>query len=165
MKKIGIVFLLCLILAGCGVQETFETLSDTYDIPAVAQVRQIQLELPEDASMMTMGSGMDSKLYICDGYSVSTHVLDGGDLERTFRQTTGFDKDALTVMETQLEGYKRYDCVWSAAGEGGDQICRGVLLDDGQQHYTVTLSADASKAGELADVWQKILDSVRLNTD
>ena len=162
MKKTGIILLLCFMLSGCASQDMMETICDTYDVPVVAQLQQIQVKLPEDATLSTMGDGADSKLYLCDDYAVSTQILEGRDIDRTFQQTTGFTEDALAVMKTVRSGLKRYDCVWTAAGEGEEQVFRAVILDDGQQHYTVTLSASASKAGDLAQTWQEILDSVTL---
>ena len=166
MKKVITILLICLLLVGCSAKETFETLSDTYDIPVMAQPGQLMVSLPEDAVMMTMTDAADSKLYLCDGYSVTTQLLEGGDVERTFRQITGFEKESLTVIETRQEDYKRYDCAWSAVGEGGDQVFRCVILDDGQQHYTVTLCTEASIAGELTETWTNIANSVTVvNTD
>ena len=159
MKKVGMILLMCLLMTGCAAKETFETISDVYDIPAMAAPGQLMLSLPENAVMMTMADTEDRKLYLCDGYSVTTQILEGGDIERTFRHATGFEKDSLTVIETRQDDCKRYDCAWSAVGEGGDQVFRCVILDDGQQHYTVTLCTEASIAGELTGIWSDISNS------
>lgn len=164
MKK-GLLLLLCaLLLTGCGAQETFETISDELGVsmPAVCDV---QLLLPEEAAVPSMESEDGSKLYLCDGYTVTVQTLDGGDLNRTFRELSGHSKDELTVIQTARDGIDRYECVWSAAGEGEDQICRALILDDGVYHYAVTVMANATQSGQLRQAWQEIMDSVSLGTD
>lgn len=149
-------------MTACGARETFETISDVYDVSAMARLQQVKITLPEDASVESMGSGDSGELYLCDGYCVTVQTMEAGDLDRTLRQTTGFSKDQLTVMQTRAGNAERYEFVWSAAGEAEDQMCRAVVLDDGAYHYVVTVMAEASQAGELAEVWQHILDSVTL---
>ena len=163
VKKYCVVLLAVLALSGCGVQETFETIPDIYAGQMEEQpCQQVELSLPEGTSVPTMVGEAQNQLYLCDGYTIAVQTMPAGDLDRTLRQTTGFVSDALTVMQTNQEGIQRYDCVWTAAGEGEDQVCRAAILDDGYYHYTVTLMAGASASGELSQQWQQILDSVRL---
>jgi hypothetical protein len=115
-----------------------------------------------EAAALTM-EGDSGKVYVCDGYTVTLHTCEAGDLDATLCMVTGFDRDSLPVMERMDEGMKRYECVFTAAGEGGDQVGRAVILDDGNYHYTMTLLTDAASVGELSDVWQNILTSVRVN--
>lgn len=162
MKKCWILLVFVLFLTGCGSQETFETLSDIWAVPAAATKHQVQVLLPEEAAIPSMEAGDGSKLYLCDGYTVTVQTMDAGDLDRTLRQATGFSKDALTVMETLRDGFKCYECVWCAAGEGEDAVCRAVIMDDGSCHYVVTVMANYTQAGDLSATWQHILDSVTL---
>ncbi len=165
MKK-GFVILVCaLMLSGCGVQDTFETLADDDAVSAMATAAKVELRLPEEAAAPSMENEDGSKLYLCDGYTVTVQTLDGGDLGRTVQQVSGFSKEELTVMQTKKNGLDSYEMAWCAAGEGEDQICRGVILDDGKYHYAVTVMANYSQAGALRQTWQSILDSVTLSTD
>lgn len=164
MKKCWLILVLAVFLTGCGAQETFETVSDIYDAPAMAQMRQLEIALPKEAAVPSMENEDAGKIYLCNGYTLTVQTLAGGDLDRTMRQLTGFGREQLTVMETQVEGIDRYACVWSAAGEGGDQIGRAVILDDGSYHYAVTVMADSASAGELAEIWQEILKSAKLSS-
>ena len=86
-------------------------------------------------------------------------------MAKTIREVTGFSADRLTLMETEKDGFSCHSCVWTAAGEGGDQIARTVILDDGNFHYAVTAMADSDAAGQLSDVWLHIFRSVSLRTD
>lgn len=160
MKKLLIILVFVLLLCGCSAQETFETVFDQLEAPVMAQMRQLQVELPKEASAPTLSSEEAGTLYLCDGYTLSIQTMNGGDLDATMRSLTGFSKDQLTVMTTEKHGVRRYDCVWSAAGEGGDQVARAVILDDGNYHYAVTVMSDFAAAGDLADTWKSILDSV-----
>lgn len=162
MRKIVIVLLLTtLLLAGCGRQETMETVNDVLVQQTAAPMQQVVVELPKEAALPTMETE-DGKLYLCDTYTISQQVLESGDLEKTIRSVSGYSREDLKIMETTWETVKRYDFVWTAAGETGDQVCRACILDDGSYHYVLTAFADASLAGQLQDTWREMFNSFRL---
>ncbi len=165
MKKCWVIIWMALFLSGCGVQETFETLADDYDLSVMAQMQQLHITLPPNAAVTTMENDDTGKIYLCDGYTVTVQTMPAGDLDGTLRQVTGFSKDQLTLMQTRMGNVIRYECVWSAVGEGGDQVCRAAILDDGCYHYAITAMADAELAGQLTQTWQGILQSATLSTD
>ncbi len=162
MKKLILAAGILLLLSGCGTQPTFETVSDEYVQPVSVQLRQIALELPEDAAALTAQSDGAGNLYFCDGYTVTVQMVEAGDLDRTLRQTTGFGKEALALMETEMDGVKRWEGIWTAAGEGEDQVGRVAVLDDGVSHYVLTCMAGASKTEEVQPQWQALFSSFRL---
>lgn len=164
MKKWYVLILTAVLLSGCGTQPTFETVDDDQSLLVSATVRQISLTLPQGAAKPVMESS-GSSLYMCDGYTVAVETLSGGDLNRTVQQITGYALERVQHIQTKTAAATRYDLVWSTAGEGGDQIARAVILDDGFNHYTVSVMAEAGLAGELQDTWQKLLSSVKLDTD
>jgi hypothetical protein len=160
MKKLCFLLIFVLLLAGCQAAPTFETLDDVYAPQPQNAPRRIELDLPKEAQIIAGDSG---KLYLCNGYDVTVETLSAGDLNSTVQLLTGFAPDALTMLQTATSDARRYECVWTAAGENGDTVGRAVVLDDGQYHYCVTVMSQADTAGELADVWQELLGSVRLN--
>ena len=164
MKRVWVILLCGLCLTGCGAAQTMETISDDLAVSADAVAAQVELSLfTEEASVLEGEDG--DKLYMYDGFAVSVQTLAGGDLDRSVQTVTGFSKEALTVMQTDRNGIPAYECAWSAVGEGEDQVCRAVILDDGTYHYAVTVMADYTRAGELSDTWQDILESVQISTD
>lgn len=163
MKKWTVLIVLLLFLTGCAGEKDFETVGDVYT-PETQTPRQVMLTLPAEAAAQTISSE-GGKLYLCDGYTVTVQTLQGGDMAKTIREVTGFSADRLTLMETEKDGFSCRSCVWTAAGEGGDQIARTVILDDGNFHYAVTAMADSDAAGQLSDVWLNIFRSVSLRTD
>ena len=162
MRKVWIAVVLLLGLTGCAEPPVYETMTDVL-IPAWEPECRLVLELPEDAVQMVMGTE-DAKIFLCDRYSIALQTMPGGDLNRTLFTLSGFAEDALTVMQTEEQGVKCYECVWSAAGESQPQMCRGLILDDGEYHYTVTVMAPADMAGGLSEDWQKLTESARLET-
>ena len=162
MKKISAVLLLAVLLAGCGAPKDFETMSDTYEIPRSAVVQQPVMYMPEEAALTVSSSECAGSLYLCDGYTVAVQTLEAGNLNATLRAVTGYSGEELLVMQ-RFENPVRYECAWAAAGEGGDQVGRTVILDDGSYHYTLTLMCGAELAGELAQTWQEILNSFTLS--
>ncbi len=160
MKKVCLLLIFVALLSGCSTQPVFETVSDQVELPVMAPMRQLKVALPKEATAPTLQSEEIGALYLCDGYTLSVQTMEAGDLDVTMRALTGFPREKLTVMETARHGIRRYDCVWSAAGEGGDQVARAVILDDGNYHYAVTVMADFASAGDLAATWKGILDTV-----
>lgn len=163
MKKMGIVLLIVLLLAGCGSPVDYETMSDVYLEPEQPQAAGMLVVLPPDAAVMTAESQDSGSIWLCDGYSVMTQILNGGDLDATLRSVTGYGREQLPVIELEEDGLKRWECVWTCAGEGGDQVGRAVILTDGTYHYVLSLLTDAALAGELADTWQQITGSFSLD--
>ena len=160
MKKLCFLFAFVLMLTGCQAAPTFETTDDVYGPQPQSAPRQVGLELPEGVQTIASDHG---KLYLCDGYDVTVQTHISGDLNSTLQQLTGFASDALTMLQTASSGVRRYECVWTAAGENGDTVGRAVVLDDGQYHYCVTVMANADAAGKLAPSWQELLNSIKLN--
>ena len=159
MKKWGMIICVSVLLTGCGAAETFETVGDELLQPVMAEVGQINLSLPPEASTQTMLGSDTDKLYFCDGYTAAVQIMDRGDLDRTCRQLCGFGADSLNILQTATDGRKRYEWVWTAAGEGGDVLGRVAVIDDGKYHYCVSLQTDASLAGSLESQWTRILSS------
>lgn len=163
MKKMWVAAMLCLVLTGCGTVQTFETLGQiqhqTDEIPAMGTV---SLTLPQSASKEALASG-DNTLYHCDGYTLMLQTMTSGDFSRTVQSLSGFRADDLTVMETRTGAYQRYDWVWTAAGEGGDVLCRAAVLDDGSYHYCLCVMAPAQEAGRLQPEWAEVFHSFGLS--
>ena len=148
-------------LTGCAGRQVWETVNDPW-VEVAAPCREVKLKLPAEAMTPVLQNPGAGQLYLCDGYTLAVQTLNGGDLDATMRQITGFSLDALTCIQTACGEYEKYECVWSAAGEGSDQVGRAVVLDDGHYHYAVSVMADHVTAGTLTQAWQKLLGSVSL---
>ena len=160
MKRFVGLLLTILLLSGCAPVD-YETMGDDYLQPEAKTAANLLVELPPDATVLTMESG--ESIWLCDGYTVSVQTLASGDLDATLRQVTGYGKDQLAVMKWQQEGLKRYECSWVCAGEGGDQVGRTVILDDGSYHYVLSLLTDAQNVAQLKEDWGRMLDTVSLD--
>lgn len=164
MRKLVIFLMGVLFLAGCGDPKVFETMSDLYYTPEASMAAQTALQLPENAVMAVAGSEEIGRIYLCDGYTVALQTLDAGNLDATLRSVTGYSRQNLQLLQRQEGNLARYECAWVSAGEGGDQVARTVILDDGAYHYTLTVMGSADQAGKLASVWQEITESFTLRT-
>lgn len=163
MKKIGIMFILfALMLSGCGAEETMETVADEIVTPVSAQMRQIHLELPAEAASPTVVSGAD-RLYQCETYEIYVQTLEGGDLNETIQTLCGYEKEDLTVMQTQKDGFDCFEFVWASVGETGDQMGRAMILSDGSYHYCVSVLGDAAWAQENQICWVDLFRSFTLS--
>ncbi len=161
MKILCSVLALALLLGGCAATPTFETLADAY-APEQTPQRQILCDIPQDAAAPAIQS-QQGKLYLCDGYEVTLQTLAAEDLDQTMKMLTGFERAALTVMETKDGEFTRYECVWTSAGEGGDAVGRAAVLSDGSYHYCVSAMAAQDRAGDLREAWQMLFASFRLS--
>lgn len=160
MKRFVLIAALALLLTGCAPAD-YETMADEYLEPEQKAAANLVAVLPPDATVMTMEG--EESIWLCDGYTVSVQTLAAGDLDATLRQVTGYGKDQLAVMARQQEGLKRHECSWVCAGEGGDQVGRTVILDDGTYHYVLSLLTEAEKVSELKEDWGRILETVSLD--
>ena len=158
MRKMIVVLISVLILAGCGSTQTLETIADEPVLAVSAEQREVKVELPDDAAVMTMSC--DNKtIYLCGGYEICFEVLDAVDLDRTIKQVTGFHEEDLTVLKTGYEGFSKHEMVWSSAGETGDYLGRAVVLDDGDHHYVLSALAPADMVQNLEGQWEEMFAS------
>lgn len=160
MKKLWMVLVVMVLLTGCSLQ-TFETVEDLNDVPAIAQPATLLIDLPEEAAAPAM-EGSSGTLYFCGDYEIMVEVMPSGNLDRTLETLTGFCSDELKLMKTDRCGADCYESAWSAAGEAGDHVGRVLILDDDDFHYCVSVMASAENAGSCAEEWNEILESVAL---
>lgn len=153
---------LVLLLSGCGAAETMETISDDLVAPAAVASHQISLVLPSQAASPTVESDSD-RLYQCETYDIRVQTLPGGDLNESVRTVSGYEKDSLTIMHKEKDGFDCYEFAWASAGEAGDQVGRAMLLDDGSFHYCVSVLGQAAWSRENQVYWQELFDSFTLN--
>lgn len=162
MKKLWVIPILALLLAGCGGEKTLETVGDVSDTPVVAAEQRVLLQLPKELSAPVLQSEKTGTLYVCDDYSVTVQTVDAGDLNATIRNATGMNREDLQIMQTEEKGIKRYRWVWATGGENGVQIGRGCVLDDGHYHYVLTALADEKVSSRVQPAWKEIFGSFRL---
>lgn len=164
MKQFITVLMIMLLLCGCGTEETLETVADEMVVPVMAQPRNIHVSLPGEAAIPTV-EGSEGRIYVCEDYEIMIQTYPSGDLDATVREMSGHSGKELTVMATERDGAQRYDFVWASAGEGGDLLGRGVILDDGAYHYTmaVTRLADTTETSQIS--WNQVFDSFSLETE
>ncbi len=160
MKKLLLILCAMLFLTGCAAQ-TFETVDDLNDVQAMANPATLLLDLPEEAAAPAM-QGSSGTLYFCGDYDIMVEVMPSGNLSSTLQILTGFEREELNLMQTVRCGVDCYEGVWSAAGEAGDHVGRVLVLDDGSYHYCVSVMAMAEDAGQCADDWNQLLESVAL---
>ena len=156
MKKLWGFMVFALFLAGCASQDTMETVADEV-MTAMAAVRSIRLELPEETVMPVMETDT-GEIYICRDFEVSLQTLPGGDLERTVETLTGFELEDVTVMQAG----DRYDLVWSCAGELGAEVGRARILSDGAYHYCLTAQSSEANAEDCREMLSGMFESFEL---
>lgn len=164
MKKLIAVILFAILLVGCADQPVFETLGEVPVEGTIPQPQEILVELPGELSQPVLQSEDTGKLYICEDYTMTLQTLEGGDLERTLRHCTGYEKEDLTVISTQLGDVRKYETAWTATGEGEPQIGRLAILDDGSYHYVLSVMAPSQEAGGLQESWQYLFDTFRVGS-
>lgn len=163
MKKLAVVFLLCVFLCGCGAAETFETLGNVQHEPSEEPVMgTVCLSLPDTAKAEVFAVD-GSTLYECDGYCLTVQTLASGDLLGTIETLSGFQSEKLTVMQTKTEKGKRYEWVWTAVGEGGDILCRATVLDDGSYSYCLCAMVAAENALLVQQEWNSVFSSFSIS--
>jgi len=158
VKKLIWMALLAALLTGCTAEETLETVNDEWIVPAMAQPREISVRLPDSALAPVLEQD-GRRLYMGQNYEIMVETMASGNLDATIRTLSGYEKDQLTVLETGQEDVKRYEFVWTTAGEKGDRLGRAVVLDDGDYHYCMSVLRDA---GDTLVVWKDVFRSFSL---
>lgn len=161
MKKILLFVLLPLLLTGCSGEETLESVADEMVLPVMALPGEILVELPGEAAMPAMESDT-GRMYLASDYEIYIQTLEAGDLAKTVKTLSGYEKADLTVMETGTEDLRRYEFVWTSMGEDGQRLGRAVVLDDGNYHYTMTVLRDADTTENTQIVWSDVFRSFNL---
>lgn len=161
MKKWCVLLVMALFLSGCAAVPTFETVTDVIVTEDPAQPREVTLELPDDASTLTMENEQGT-LYLCDDYEITVQTVWGTDINATIRNATGYEPEDLTVIQTRENGYTRYELVWATTGETGERIGRCTVLDDGNYHYVLTVMAQPQQTGMMQDAWNELFSSFAL---
>lgn len=161
MKKCMLVLICALLLAGCGtVEPTMETVADVWEIPVAAKPREITLDLPGEALVCAMESDT-GRLYFGDSYEIVVQTVPSGDLDATVEELTGFERDRVTVIQTRTGDVDRWEFAWATAGEQGERLGRGVILDDGDYHYCMTVLQDADVT-DCQIVWSEVFRTFEL---
>lgn len=159
-KWLWMVFLTVL-LSGCGGAETYETISDVWLEGEIPAPRQVLVDLPGETALPAMEHD-SGRAYVCNDYEIYIQTMAGGDLDATVEAMSGFRPEKLTVLSTTQGDTQRYEFVWATAGEGGDYLGRGVVLDDGNYHYTLTVLRNAASVETSSVVWDGVFSSFRL---
>lgn len=162
MKKLCWLLLPVLLLCGCSTEQALETVTDELLLNVMAPQKELSVKLPANAAKSVLAAEDGSELYFCEDYVLTLQTVPGGDLNRTTRNLCGYDRNRLMVMETGRHGVKRYDWTWTSAGEGGVQVGRAAVLDDGDYHYCVTVMADEAGSGRLDPQWDALFASLGL---
>ena len=157
MKRMLLLLMLACLLAGCRA-ETMETVEDVWEEAPAAEARQIRVSLPGEEALPVMESSTD-RLYLGENYQIEVQTLPGGDLNRTVQTMSGLEPEDVTLMQTEQGGLTRYDFVWAAAGEEGDQLGRGAILDDGNYHYALSVLRSADDTATRQIHWDQVFSS------
>lgn len=161
MKRMIVLMTVLGLLSGCGAAETYELVTDEPVQQVSAQPREMHFFLAEETAMPVMETD-SGKLYLCGEYDVMSQIFDGGDLERTIRQVSGFSPEDLTVIQTESKDVKKTEFVWTSAAEEGHRICRATVLDDGNYHYVLSATVPAEKIEEYQEIWNGIFETFEL---
>ena len=160
MKRLWIFAIFGCLLCGCAEQEVLETVADELAVPAMAQMREISVTLPDNAVAPVL-ENESLRMYSGNGYEILIETMEAGNLDATIRALCGYDRQTLTVLQTWQQEGARYDFVWACAVEKGDLLGRGLILDDGHYHYCMTVLRDAD--GEKSQiVWDQVFASFTL---
>lgn len=154
MKKLGILVIwgLAVLLGGCtpAQEATGETVQDELVWVSEMEPRyDISIAVPAQGEEVTALAGGNAQVYGLEGeFTLITQILQADSPEAALRELTGREGAQLAVITTMAEGMPRYDLSWVCMGENGLELCRGVVLDDGQYFYTATAHCPEDTAAQ-----------------
>ena len=160
MRKLWVLVMAAVMLAGCAAETTMETVADEL-VLAESAMKEITMELPGEPVLPVMQTDT-GEIYICEDFEVSIETLPGGDIQRTVQMLTGFGMEDVTVMETTVGERTRYDLAWSAMGETGPEVGRAAVLCDGAYHYCLTVMTAEENAASCREMFNGLFESFTL---
>ena len=160
MRKLWVLVMASVMLAGCAAETTMETMADE-QVLSESVMKEITMELPGEPVLPVMRTDT-GEIYICEDFEVSVETLPGGDLQRTVQMLTGFGMEDVTVMETTAGERTRYDLAWSAMGETGPEVGRAAVLCDGAYHYCLTVMTAEENAASCREMFNGLFESFTL---
>ena len=149
MKKLCILLLAALMLAGCAEKKTFETISDGLDSPRLPVKLEMAATMPNGTSTAVLSHDTAGELYEYEDCTITMQAVSVGDFTGLLRDLTGYPGDILQVMESVQSDLKSYQTVWTSAGEGQTLVGRACILTDGNYYYVLSAMVPESKAGSL----------------
>lgn len=161
MKVLCLILLVILLLTGCGRAEVYETITNEQVLSTSAEPKQIRFDLAQEPVLPAMESDSGT-LYLCGDFDITVQTLQGGDLQNTVYEVSGFLPEELTVLQTGTGDVNKYEFVWTSATDEGQQIGRATILDDGNFHYTLAATVDSELIEEYQEIWNGIFESFEL---
>ena len=158
MKKYLVLLMIAALLTACAARDTFETVSDEQLMPVMAQPKHISVSLPGETSLPVMEND-NGRVYVTNDYEILIQTMEAGDLQQTMEILSGHSIEDLTVMETFSDGISRYEFVWASLGEQGDLTGRGVILDDNDYHYCMSVLRRADEEEKSQIDWEQVFSS------
>ena len=163
MKKCIVWLLAAMLLSGCGAEPVYETIGDVCgNTEPVTAPGTMEIAVPEGAQMQTSDTDSVDTYYTIGDWEVWTQILESGDIHATLETITGMDSEALTVVCYEVDGMDCHETTWTSTGEDGILVGRVAVLDDGKHHYCLALTVPQNQAGDLAENFGQLLDSVTI---
>ena len=162
MRKWFALLAALLLFSGCAAPVAYETVSDELLAVPEPQPKEVTVGLPSNAVVTIEGT--KGKSWLCEDYTVCVQTFSGGDFAQTVKNVTGLDKEDVFTLQTLRGDCVRYELAWVCAGEGGEQLNRAVMLDDGFHHYVLSIHGDADSYSERREAWRQIAASFDLST-
>lgn len=156
------VAVLAALLAGCAGDPVYETIGDVWEQtePAASPGR-MEVPLPEGAEMEVM-EGYGDSYYRVGTWDLWTNVLSGGDVQKSIQTLSAMDINSLTVLKRTKGELQCFETTWTVTSEEGQRVVRAGILDDGNYHYCLCVSAPEEEAEEAGAVFAEILNGVRI---
>ena len=92
VKKALCLMFVCLLLGGCGAEETMETVADEWE-EVLAPAREIRVSLPEEVAPVAEDAA--GAIYIASDYEICIQTMAGGDLDATVRSISGHAREEI----------------------------------------------------------------------
>ncbi len=151
MKRICILLLAVLMLAGCAEKKTFETISDGLEPEKVSKPMEMSAVMPAGVTAPVLSSTTAGKLYEYEEYTVTMQAVAAGDFSGLVRSVTGYHPDDLQIIESTQAGLQSYHTVWTSVGEGQTFVGRACILTDGNYYYVLSAMVPENKASDLSE--------------
>lgn len=167
MKKVCVfTVVLLLLLSGCAKTEKKRFIVSDEILTDCNQTEKLQITvcLPEGITEAVSAVTDDCRLFeAADGsYYVVTQVLTGQTADKTIREMTGADPEAIGALRTINNSLPEYRFSWCMEGENGLLSCTGIVVEDQDYCYALQFCAQEEASKECIEAKQQVLTSFAL---
>lgn len=155
-------------LTGCS-HPAWETVEDPAEAVSsvhwIDEAYRVEISLPEGIEPVFEEKAQTLYSSQHGDFEIQTRTYLASSPDEAIQSLTGYEAQALTVLQTQRSGMPEYRFAWIAQGEQGSRVCRADLVMNGTECYAVVCSTNEDAGNAYQDQMRYVFSTFGLSAD